>query len=298
MDFKNAFYYGDTPKRLFMPKYETDSEADLAIDFMRDAQKSDRPFLLVVAPHPPHQPWLPESAPEGYIDRVRRDLVRRPNVPKVDTARAGSPYLFARGDPRYYYAMLANVDDALGRMVQFLDDSGLGGDTIVAVTSDHGEMMGSHNRWEKMAPYEEAVAVPLILRCPGRIPAGRRSDTLFTPMDHLPTLAGLAGVSSPSGIDGRDLSPAVLGNRGPDRDAVLMMNYSSHWDYFQTGTDWPEWRAVRTRTHTFVKWISGKQELYDNVADPYQMQRSRAEGAGCPANVERPAPRPPDRGRR
>jgi arylsulfatase A-like enzyme len=50
-----------------------------------------------------------------------------------------------------------------------------------------------------------------------------------------------------------------------------MANYSSHWDFFQAQTKWPEWRAVRTKQHTYVKWLNGKEELYDNTADPYQM---------------------------
>ncbi len=43
-----------------------------------------------------------------------------------------------------------------------------------------------------------------------------------------------------------------------------MMNYTSHWDYFQTGTRWPEWRGIHTGSHTYVKWLDGKEELFDN----------------------------------
>jgi hypothetical protein len=51
-----------------------------------------------------------------------------------------------------------------------------------------------------------------------------------------------------------------------------MANYVSHWDFFDSGTAWPEWRALRTLTHTYVKWLNGKEELYNNVTDPYQMK--------------------------
>ena len=51
-----------------------------------------------------------------------------------------------------------------------------------------------------------------------------------------------------------------------------MMNYVSHWDFPESGTDWPEWRGVRTRQHTYVRWLNGAEELYDNAADPYQLR--------------------------
>ena len=83
----------------------------------------------------------------------------------------------------------------------------------------------------------------------------------------------------------------VLGTKTVDRDAVLMANYVSHWDYFDSGTIWPEWRAVRTLTHTYVKWLDGKEELYDNGDDPYQMKNlaERREGRTHPQEAPRPA---------
>lgn len=264
MDFNHAFYYRDTPERLIMPRYETDSETDMAIEFMRANAAKPEPFFLMVAPHPPHPPFSRETCPPGSYERVKSPLDWRPNVPENPTE------VFA-DDPRAYYAMIANIDDNIGRLLDFLDESGLSDDTIFVFTSDHGEMLYSHGRRNKMVPYEESVNVPLGIRWPGHVPAGVRTDTLQTPMDHMPTLLALAGLEIPGNLDGRDLSDAVLGKAPVDRDAILMMNYTSHWDYFDSGSLWPEWRGVRTKTHTYVKWLDGKEELYDNVADPYQM---------------------------
>jgi arylsulfatase A-like enzyme len=178
--------------------------------------------------------------------------------------------------------MAKNFDDNLGRLLDYLDASGLSKDTIVVLTSDHGDMLGSQGRENKMVPYREAVDVPCIVRWPGRIPAGRRLDVLQTPMDHLPTLCALTGLPIPKACDGVDLSAVLLGTKRIERDAVLMMSYVSHWDFFDSGTLWPEWRAVRTPRYTYVKWLAGKEELYDNVADPYQMNDLAAgdEGKG------------------
>jgi hypothetical protein len=51
----------------------------------------------------------------------------------------------------------------------------------------------------------------------------------------------------------------------------MIGNYMSHWDFFQTGTLWPEWRGIKTKRHTYCKWLTGEEELYDNLEDPYQM---------------------------
>jgi arylsulfatase A-like enzyme len=277
-NFAKAFYYRDTSERLIMPRFETDAETDLAVDFLRRRAGSGRPFFLTVAPHPPHPPWRPEQTPPGYLDRVPKDLHWRANV----KGRKEGPL----NDPRCYMAMLANVDDNIGRLASFLDESGLAENTIFVFTTDHGEMLGSQGRYNKMVPYAEAVDIPLIVRWPGRVRAGAKSDALFTPMDHLPTLASLCGLPIPGIVNGMDLSPHVLGRKGPERDAALMMNFVSHWDYPETNTEWPEWRGLRTRQYTYARWLNGAEELYDNLADPLQL-RNLYDGRRAPEVMAR-----------
>jgi arylsulfatase A-like enzyme len=264
--FTNYYYYEDTPQRLKAPGFETDIQFDQAIAFIDEQKEVGRPFFLMIAPHPPHPPFKPETCPPGYLEKVPEELAWAPNVPE-DHRRREDPL-----EVRCYYAMVKNFDDNLGRLMDSLDRSGLSDDTILVVTADHGDMHGSHGRENKMVPDREAVHIPLIVRWPGHIPAGRRVEVLQTPMDHLPTLCGLAGLEAPATCDGMDLSATLLGGKEIERDAVLMMNYVSHWDYFDTGTVWPEWRGVRTPRYTYVKWLTGDEELYDNVADPYQMK--------------------------
>jgi arylsulfatase A-like enzyme len=143
-------------------------------------------------------------------------------------------------------------------------------------------MLGSHGREQKMVPYAEAVNIPLIVRWPGHVPAGVRTDVLQTPMDHFPTLCRLAGLDAPGDLDGRDLSATLLEGTKPDRNEILMANYVSNWDFFDSGTDYPEWRGVRTERHTYVKWLSGKEELYDNQEDRYQMRNLAEAGRDLP----------------
>jgi arylsulfatase A-like enzyme len=167
--------------------------------------------------------------------------------------------------------MAKNVDDNVGRIMKFLETSGLADNTIVVFTADHGEQHGSHNRINKMVPYAESVNIPLIIRWPGRITAGSTSDELYGPMDHMATLCGMLGIRPADTSDGVDLSRAVLGKGNVNRNELMMMNYLSHWDFFQSGTSWPEWRGIRTKQYTYARWLTGEEELYDNAADPYQM---------------------------
>ncbi len=263
--FHNWWFYRDEPHKIVRPEYETNGETDLALKFMEKNKDSGKPFFLMVAPHPPHPPFGIPHVPEGYLEKIPEQLHWSPNVPENHPRRKNQ--LAAR----CYYAMAKNVDDNIGRIMKFLDKSGLADNTIVVFTADHGEQHGSHNRVNKMVPYAESVNIPLIIRWPGRIPAGITSDELYSPMDHMATLCGMLGLPPADTCDGTDFSKAVLGKGKVNRDQVLMMNYVSHWDYFQSATLWPEWRAVRTKQYTYVRWLTGQEELYDNANDPYQM---------------------------
>ncbi len=276
--FNDYYFYEDEPKKVFSGRYETDTQVDQAISYMERCKNSGRPFLLCVAPHPPHPPFAPEYIPEGYLAKVPEVVRWSPNVP------ADNPRKLI--EMRYYLAMAKNVDDNLGRLMQYLDASGLAEETIVIFTSDHGDMHGSHGRLDKMVPYAEAMNIPLIFRWPNRIKAGLRLDALQTPLDHLPTLCGLTGMRTPGEVDGVDLSPVILGKSKDIRDEVLIGNYTSHWDFFQTGTRWPEWRGVRTKRYTYCQWLTGKEELYDDIEDPYQM-KNLVEGEEEPAVLTR-----------
>ena len=270
-DYQNYWWYEDEPERRYSGRYETDTQTDQGIAFMEKCRQSGQPFLLTVAPHPPHPPFVSSYTPEGYLERVPQALWWPPNIP------ADNPC--SDDELRCYLAMIQNADDNLGRLLAYLDWSGLAENTIVVFTSDHGEMLGSQGRTQKMVPYAESINVPLVMRWPRQIAPGGRVDALQTPVDHLPTLCGLAGLPIPGEVDGRDLSRVVTGRDRDAREGVLIGHYSSGELKFETGTWWPEWRGVRTKQYTYVRWLAGAEELYDNLADPYQMANLAADGA-------------------
>ena len=291
-DSPRYWFYRDEPQRIFADGYETDVLADQAIAFLEARRRDERPFLLVMSPHAPHPPLDPAHCPPGYLEQVRRDLEFRPNVPA--DARVRREPLPAR----CYYAMIRNLDDAVGRVLRALDEGGLGESTLVIFTGDHGEMLWSRGLAGKQYPYRESIQVPLIARWPGVVPAGARSDALFTPMDHLPTLCGLAGIAVPGYLDGRDMGAALRGADGGPREAALLMNAVPTFRSFRHRPESgrrsvAEWRGVQTTRFTYVRWRTGAEELYDNREDPYQLRDVAGDGgyAGALADLRERLPR-------
>ena len=89
-------------------------------------------------------------------------------------------------------------------------------------------------------------------------------------VDWFPTLCELAGIPVPRSIEGQSRATSLLsGNAVPDpADDAFIMNFSKYFDWFEDGA---EWRGVRTANHTYARWLSGREELYDLTSDPLQM---------------------------
>ncbi|MCX7013612.1 MAG: sulfatase [Candidatus Sumerlaeota bacterium] len=274
--FMNTPYCKDTPDVLHMKGYENDAEVDMAMRFIAEQKQAGRPFFLVVAPHPPHGPRNASNTPEEYL----AGLPEKFEWPKNAEMRRGNA-----NSARYYYAMVRGADANMGRLLAFLDEQDLAKNTIVIYSADHGDMFGSRGLEGKNLPYAESVDVPLFIRWPGRIAAGSQSDAPYTPIDHLTTLAGLLGFPRPETADGADLSSVLLGKGDNVRDAALMGNYTSSMSGFLTMKPKMEWRAVKTKQHTYVKWLDGSESLWDNLADPFQ-ETNLAEDPASAALVE------------
>ena len=170
---------------------------------------------------------------------------------------------------RVYYAMTANLDWNVGRLLAALKETGLQENTIVVFTSDHGEMFGAQGRRAKNIFYEEAVRVPFVVRWPGRVPAGQSTDVCLNTPDVMPTLLSLLGLPVPRAAEGMDLSHCALGEDGPEPEAAFLqgMGTTAAW------VDGHEWRALRDKQYTYAIYRADRQELlYDHQSDPYQMR--------------------------
>jgi N-acetylglucosamine-6-sulfatase len=151
----------------------------------------------------------------------------------------------------------------------------------VVFTTDNGLQTGQHRLTKKSTPYEEAAGVPLVVRGSG-VPAGVVRDQLVINNDFAPTFADWAGTGVPGFVDGRSLAPLLRREAAPDSDwRTAILNEQSQRQRFHI----PDYEAVRTKTQTYVRWKTGKRELYDLQGDPYEL-RNVSDGAN-PLNLAR-----------
>ena len=168
-----------------------------------------------------------------------------------------------RAARRAYYGAISYVDDHICALIALLRETGRLDDTIVIVTSDHGEMLGERGAWYKMSFYEGAARVPLIVRAPALFSPGRVPAAVST-MDLLPTLVGLAhngDVPELAGpVDGRSLLPQLSG--ASDHDEVVA-------EYLAEGAIAPI-VMIRRERHKFIHSPADPDQLFDLTADPHE----------------------------
>ena len=205
---------------------ETAFTAERAIfDIARS--RDDRPFLLLASFAHPHDPF---AVPERYWNLYRDEDIDMPapgvaldphsrrlrHVCAMDAEPVTEDQV--RAARHAYYGAIAYIDDQLGRLMEALRSAGLAEDTIVVLTSDHGDMLGERGLWYKMSFFEGACRVPLVIASPGRFEPRRVASTVSL-VDLMPTLIELSGGSVQSlgiGLDGRSLAPHLGGAAGHD----------------------------------------------------------------------------------
>ena len=124
-----------------------------------------------------------------------------------------------------YLRCIKSVDDQVGRVLDYLKESGLDDNTIVIYTSDQGFYMGEHGWFDKRFMYEESFRTPLLVRYPGHIEPGTVSDALVQNIDYAPTLLSLAGVAKPAEMSGRSFEPLFKGKTPKDWRTDLYYHY-------------------------------------------------------------------------
>ena len=283
--YHGAYYHTDTPKKIpygDRSAYEPDAQTELAIDFVERAARRKAPFALFLSYGTPHDPWGWNNVPKQFADRFRGVEFPRP----ANYSPRNDPYAdgwgrFRRGErgllPRWhqvYYAMAANLDWNLGRLLAAVDKAGIADDTVVVFSSDHGEMFGAHGRRAKNIFYEEAARVPFLVRWPKAIPARRVADACLSTVDIMPTILSLMNLPVPKAAEGTDLSHCALGKDGPEPEAAFMQNTGA----CAAWRNGHEWRALRDKRYTYAVYRRDKAELlFDNQADPYQTKNLAAD---------------------
>ncbi len=253
--FDTPTCFGDETQARPLKGYQPDAQTDLAVDYI--GKHADKPFFLCMSWGPPHNPYV---ATKPYMSMYNPEGIKlAPNVEKDP-----------RADIAHYYAQISNLDYNIGRLMRALSDAGIADNTIFVFTSDHGDMLGAHGQGiaKKQRPWEESIHIPFMVRFPGRIARGSKPDVLLNTVDVMPTVLGLAGVRVPSAVEGTDVSPVLLGGKMTEPESVLIQDILP---CSEAAKAFGPWRGVRTKRHTYARFRDKGWVLYDNLADPYQL---------------------------
>lgn len=271
-DYNASDYYADENVKLRWEGYDAFAQTREAQGYIR-GHAQGKPFCLFLSWGPPHNPY--QTAPQKYRDLFKEeDIVLRANVPSANAAAA-------RKDLAGYYAHIAALDDALGDLLGTLKEASLEEDTIFVFTSDHGDMLYSQGRRNKIVPYDESCRIPFLLRYPrAHGPVGRTVTTPINTPDIMPTLLGLGGIPIPASVEGTDFSGIVRGGAGRDDEAALLV-VPVPFGSFPLRSGGKEYRGLRTTRWTYVEDARGPWLMFDNDEDPYQLNNL----AGDPARA-------------
>jgi arylsulfatase A-like enzyme len=167
-----------------------------------------------------------------------------------------------------YLACVQSVDDSVGRLLDWLDQNGLAGNTVVIYTSDQGFFLGDHGLYDKRFMYEASVKMPFIVRWPGVAKAGSVQELMAINPDFAPTFMDMAGLPVPPDMQGASLAPLLKGQTPPAwRTSFYYRYYHDPGDH-NTRAHY----GVRTMTHKLIYfWKKNQWEMYDLARDPDEL---------------------------
>ena len=265
------------------------------------AAETGAPRFIAAGIYRPHEPWY---VPPKYFEmhplksielpRVRENDLDDIPAAALDQFGATRIHEWVRAEGKWpeavqaYLASVSFADAMVGRLLDALDASGRADNTIIVLWGDHGFHLGEKGRWRKSTLWEESTHVPLIVVAPGVTTPGSRTARPVSLMDLYPTLADLAGVPTPSHVEGRSLVP-------------LLDDPAREWPYPALTTYGRGNHAVRTERYRYIRYADGSEELYDHANDPDEWTNLASDGrhAALKAELARalPATNAPDRAR-
>ena len=283
------------------------------IDFIRSQQGQDQPFFCFASFYRPHQPYTPLSRYYQRFDRshwgkgrlagdglampatLRQPIPELPPLFQEQSIGGNRIWRFdlARQDEQLYrdslaayYALVEEIDDHVGGIVQALEETGQRGNTIIVYASDHGDFVGYHGMIEKCSSghnvYEETLRVPLIFSWPGHISSGGASTGLTELLDVYPSLLELCGLQPPPlkhPLHGHSLARLLRQGEEPGRSHLVSENWCQSaiiTDRYKLGI-WLE--PANNKIHDFRAF---GDMLFDRVTDPFETHNL----AGKPEQAE------------
>jgi arylsulfatase A-like enzyme len=171
---------------------------------------------------------------------------------------------------RDYLRCIASVDDSVGRLLEYLDESGLAENTIVIYSSDQGFYLGEHGWFDKRWMYEESLRTPLVVRWPAKIKPGSVREEFVSNLDFAETFLAIAGVEVPADMQGKSLVPLLTGEPTP---ADWRKSFYYHYYEFPGDHAVAKHFGIRTQRYKLIHYYqAGEWELFDLEEDPRELK--------------------------
>ncbi len=277
--------------------YVTDLITDKALGWLKKQESSDKPFFLMLHHKAPHADWEPDQkhmdmysdkdipypatfnddyeTRTGQIKNHRLHVgpkqwdlhfKRFGKIPEGMTTQETRRWVYQKY-MKNYLRCIASVDDNVGRLLDYLDQSGLAGDTIVVYTSDQGFFLGDHGLYDKRFMYEHSLRMPLLMRYPEGIKPGATSDAMVLNLDFASTFLDYAGAPIPKDIQGQSLMGITTGNTPQDWRTAM------YYRFYEKGYGIGPHEGIRTMNHKLIHYLYGDEgwELYDLKKDPNEI---------------------------
>ena len=302
-DYRDPTFYSKTRGKITVPGYCTDVTTDLALQFL-DSRPKGRPFFLMLHHKAPHRPWQPDEAhrakwadraipePATFDDdyasrsdaareatmRVDRDLTPADlkQVPPAGLAPAELKRWKYQRYMRDYLACVDSLDENVGRVLDYLDRTGLAAITLVVYTSDQGFFLGDHGWFDKRFMFEESLRMPFLVRWPGVVASGTTADAITLNVDFAPTFLAAADLPVPDAMQGRSMMPLLKGQTPPNWRRSM---YYRYYHYPQDHRVQPHY-GIRTDRYKLIRYHRIDQwELFDLAADPNELHNLIADPA-------------------
>ncbi|MFN8398589.1 MAG: sulfatase [Anaerolineales bacterium] len=252
--------------------YSTYLFRDYGVQFIEEASKQSKPFLLMYTPNAPHAPFTPAKEDVNLLDGLEpfrpvsfneEDVSDKPDsisnqaplteedIKSIDTTR------------RRQLLTLIALDRTIPDLINKLKETGELDNTVIIFISDNGKHWGEHRLDSKSTAYEESVKVPFAIRYPPLIPTPYVDDRVVANIDIAPTIYELSETRQPDTVDGKSLLP-LFGGDTEWRDHILL-------------EAWPDrgaWSAIHTGDYIYIETQDDMSEFYNLKLDPFEMDNA------------------------
>ncbi|OAS82835.1 MULTISPECIES: sulfatase [Metabacillus] len=251
---------------------------DVTIPELKRLAEEDQPFFLFLRHMDPHSPYLPPKPYErmfydgNEFDPTNESLNEMKKFkPFADFLTSWLPEGLT--DSNYvdaqYDGAIAYMDACIQNILTTVESLGIEEETMIIITSDHGETLNEHQCWyDHHSLYEHNLVVPLILKFPGKLPEGKRFSDITLIKDIMPTLLDLIDIETDISFDGRNLTSLITGE---------VEGFLQESDFYITECTWmrkhgwrtPEWKLIRALEPDFH--FKPEIELYNIIKDPEEL---------------------------